>query len=314
MGLRIVFMGTPEFASHMLDGLISSTHTVVGVVTVADKPAGRGQQLKASAVKVRAGEAGIPILQPNSLKDEAFLSELGAFNADVFVVVAFRMLPAVVWQMPPKGTINLHASCLPAYRGAAPINWAIINGETKTGLTTFFINEAIDCGAILNQCFLEITPGLTAGALHDRMLEPGVNLIKETLEAIEFNKAQSIPQASSASEKEAPKLTKLNTRIEFSHTGEEITNFVNGLNPYPSAYCILKHNPSQRLMNFKIFSGMFIADKHPREGLSSNKDGLLFPCKDGYFCVQSLKMEGKRLMNHKEFLAGNDISQFTVSM
>jgi methionyl-tRNA formyltransferase len=146
------------------------------------------------------------------------------------------------------------------------------------------------------------------------MLEPGVNLIKETLEAIEFNKAQSIPQASSASEKEAPKLTKLNTRIEFSHTGEEITNFVNGLNPYPSAYCILKHNPSQRLMNFKIFSGMFIADKHPREGLSSNKDGLLFPCKDGYFCVQTLQMEGKRLMNHKEFLAGNDISQFTVSM
>jgi methionyl-tRNA formyltransferase len=314
MGLRIVFMGTPEFASHMLDGLISSNHTVVGVVTVADKPAGRGQQLRSSAVKMRASEAGIPILQPISLKDEVFLSELRAFNADVFVVVAFRMLPALVWQMPSKGTINLHASLLPAYRGAAPINWAIINGETRTGLTTFFINEAIDCGAILNQCFIEITPGLTAGALHDRMLDPGVHLIKETLEAIEFNRTQSIPQASSGSENEAPKLTKLNTRIDFSLTGIEITNFVNGLNPYPSAYCILKHIPTQRLMNFKIFGGMFIADEHPREGLSSGKDGLLFPCKDGYFCVQTLQMEGKRGMSHKEFLAGNDIRQFEVSV
>jgi methionyl-tRNA formyltransferase len=314
MGLKIVFMGTPEFASHMLDGLISSTHTVVGVVTVADKPAGRGQQLKASAVKVRAGEAGIPILQPNSLKDEAFLSELGAFNADVFVVVAFRMLPAAVWQMPPKGTINLHASCLPSYRGAAPINWAIINGEAQTGLTTFFINEAIDCGAILKQHRIDILPGTTAGELHDQMLDPGADLILETLHAIENNLAESIPQSATDSIKEAPKLTKLNTRVNFNATGLEITNLVNGLNPYPSAYCILKHNPSQRLMNFKIFSGMFIADKHPREGLSSNKDGLLFPCKDGYFCVQTLQMEGKRLMNHKEFLAGNDISQFTVSM
>ncbi len=314
MGLNVVFMGTPAFASYMLEGLISSNHRVVGVVTVADKPAGRGQQLRESAVKETAKKAEIPILQPSSLKDETFLAALQAFNADLFVVVAFRMLPEVVWNMPSRGTINLHASLLPDYRGAAPINWAIINGETKTGLTTFFINATIDCGAILKQHTLEILPGTTAGELHDKMLDPGVHLINETLNDIENKLATSVPQVLIDSIHEAPKLTKLNTRIDFNHTGAEITNLVNGLNPYPSAYCILKHIPSQRLMNFKIFGGVFIADEHPHEGLSSNKDGLLFPCKDGYFCVQTLQMEGKRGMNHKEFLAGNDISQFTVSI
>lgn len=312
MGLRIVFMGTPDFASHMLTGLISSHHTVVGVVTVADKPAGRGKQLRESAVKLRAKEFGIPILQPNSLKEESFLTELGTFNADIFVVVAFRMLPALVWKMPPKGTINLHASLLPSYRGAAPINWAIINGETKTGLTTFYINDAIDCGAILKQNELKIFPGLTAGELHDQMLSPGVRLIIETLDAIESNNAQSIPQDINLSEKNAPKLTKINTQIDFSKTGIEITNLVNGLNPYPSAYCLLQHNSSHRIFNFKIFSGFFVADNQPNQWLSSCKDGLLFPCMDGYFCVQNLQMEGKRKMNYKEFLAGNDIKQYSL--
>jgi len=312
MGLKIVFMGTPLFASHMLEGLISTTHKVVAVVTVADKPAGRGQQLRESAVKETAKKAGIPILQPSSLKDEVFLADLKAFEADVFVVVAFRMLPEVVWKMPAKGTINLHASLLPNYRGAAPINWAIINGEAQTGLTTFFINEAIDCGAILKQHRIDILPGTTAGELHDQMLDPGADLILETLHAIENNLAESIPQSATDSIKEAPKLTKLNTRVNFNATGLEITNLVNGLNPYPSAYCLLRHIPTQRIVNFKLFKGVFVADEHPTEGLSSSKDGILIPCKDGYFCVQMLQAEGKRSMNHKEFLAGNDINQFEV--
>jgi methionyl-tRNA formyltransferase len=312
MGLKIVFMGTPLFASHMLEGLISTTHKVVAVVTVADKPAGRGQQLRESAVKETAKKAGIPILQPSSLKDEAFLAELKAFEADVFVVVAFRMLPEVVWKMPAKGTINLHASLLPNYRGAAPINWAIMNGESQTGLTTFFINEAIDCGAILKQHRIDILPGTTAGELHDQMLDPGADLILETLHAIENNLAESIPQSATDSIKEAPKLTKLNTRVNFNATGLEITNLINGLNPYPSAYCLLRHIPTQRIMNFKLFKGVFIAEEHPAVGLTSTKDGILIPCKDGYFCVQLLQAEGKRSMNHKEFLAGNDITQFEV--
>ena len=312
MGLKIVFMGTPLFASHMLEGLISTAHKVVAVVTVADKPAGRGQQLRESAVKETGKKAGIPILQPSSLKDEVFLAELKAFEADVFVVVAFRMLPEVVWKMPAKGTINLHASLLPNYRGAAPINWAIINGESQTGLTTFFINEAIDCGAILKQHRIDILPGTTAGELHDQMLDPGSELILETLHAIENNLAESIPQSATDSVKEAPKLTKLNTRVNFNATGIEITNLVNGLNPYPSAYCLLRHIPTQRIMNFKLFKGVFVADEHPTVGLTSTKDGILIPCKDGYFCVQLLQAEGKRSMNHKEFLAGNDITQFEV--
>jgi methionyl-tRNA formyltransferase len=312
MGLKVVFMGTPAFASYMLEGLISSSHRIVSVVTVADKPAGRGQQLRESAVKETAKKAEIPILQPISLKDESFLAALQAFDADVFVVVAFRMLPEVVWKMPSRGTINLHASLLPNYRGAAPINWAIINGESQTGLTTFFINEAIDCGAILKQHTMEILPGTTAGELHDQMLDPGVNLILETLHAIENNLAESIPQSATDSTKEAPKLTKLNTRVNFNATGLEITNLVNGLNPYPSAYCLLRHKPSQRTVNFKIFSGVYVPEEHPLQVLSSNKDGILFPCLDGYFCVQTLQPEGKRSMNYKEFLAGNDISQFEL--
>ena len=312
MGLKVVFMGTPAFASYMLEGLISSNHHVVGVVTVADKPAGRGQQLRESAVKETAKKAEIPILQPMSLKDESFLAALQAFDADVFVVVAFRMLPEVVWKMPARGTINLHASLLPDYRGAAPINWAIINGETQTGLTTFFINEAIDCGAILKQHTMEILPGTTAGELHDNMLEPGAHLINETLNDIENNVAKSVPQVLIDSIQEAPKLTKLNTRIGFNNSGSHIEHFVNGLNPYPSAYCLLCHKPSQRTVNFKIFSGVFVPEEHPLQVLSSNKDGILFPCLDGYFCVQTLQPEGKRSMNYKEFLAGNDISQFEL--
>ena len=214
--------------------------------------------------------------------------------------------------MPAKGTINLHASLLPNYRGAAPINWAIINGESRTGLTTFFINEAIDCGAILKQHHMDILPGTTAGELHDQMLDPGAALILDTLNAIENNLAESIPQSATDSIKEAPKLTKLNTRVNFKATGLEITNLVNGLNPYPSAYCLLRHTPTQRIVNFKLFKGIFLADEHPTEGLSSTKDGILIPCKDGYFCLQMLQAEGKRSMNHKEFLAGNDITQFEV--
>ena len=222
MGLKIVFIGTPGFARHMLESLVASSHSVVGVVTVADKPAGRGQQLRESEVKQFAKEKQLTILQPISLKDPAFLTDLRRLNADVFVVVAFRMLPEVVWKMPRLGTLNLHASLLPNYRGAAPINWAIINGEKRSGLTTFFINEEIDCGAIIKQCTIAIQPDWTAGILHDAMLVPGAQLLIETLSSIEKNEVIPMPQPNSEALNSAPKLTKLNTKIEFDRPGNEI--------------------------------------------------------------------------------------------
>ena len=312
MGLKIVFMGTPGFARHMLESLVTSSHSVVGVVTVADKPAGRGQQLRESEVKQFAKEKQLTILQPMSLKDPAFLTELRALNADVFVVVAFRMLPEVVWKMPRLGTLNLHASLLPNYRGAAPINWAIINGDKHSGLTTFFINEEIDCGAIIKQCTIAIQPDWTAGILHDAMLVPGAQLLIETLSSIEKNEVIPMPQPNSEALNSAPKLTKLNTKIDFDRPGNEIVQHILGLSPYPSAYCLLIHQPTQKTQNLKILDAHFIAGKSSIT-LFQSKEGIFFPCKNGLINITRLQLEGKRAMSFKEFIAGNDIVQYALS-
>ena len=312
MGLKIVFMGTPGFARHMLESLVTSSHSVVGVVTVPDKPAGRGQQLRESEVKQFAKEKQLTILQPMSLKDPAFLTELRALNADVFVVVAFRMLPEVVWKMPRLGTLNLHASLLPNYRGAAPINWAIINGDKHSGLTTFFINEEIDCGAIIKQCTIAIQPDWTAGILHDAMLVPGAQLLIETLSSIEKNEVIPMPQPNSEALNSAPKLTKLNTKIEFDRPGNEIVQHILGLSPYPSAYCLLIHQPTQKTQNLKILDAHFIEGKSSNTPFQS-KEGIFFPCKDGLINITRLQLEGKRAMSYKEFIAGNDIVQYALS-
>ena len=312
MGKRIVFMGTPEFAAFMLKQLLQSKHEIAAVVTVADKPAGRGQQTKESAVKKIAQQANLLILQPISLKDPEFIQSLQAIEADLFIVVAFRMLPAVVWKIPKLGTINLHASLLPQLRGAAPINWGIINDVQTTGLTTFLINEEIDCGAILMQKTMSIPKGYTAGKLHDEMLAPGAQLLIQTIDSI--NSLQAINQVDipSTSLLAAPKLTKLNTKINFRQRGNRIVSFVNGLNPYPSAYCILINKSNQKQIVFKIHEGFFIESSDSNRTLHQNNQGLLFPCLDGFFCATQIQPEGKRSMTHKEYMAGNNIAEYEL--
>lgn len=313
MGLKLVFMGTPLFARYMLEGLLQSKHSVLAVVTVADKPAGRGQKIHESEVKRLALEHNIALLQPLSLKDATFLTRLASFEADLFVVVAFRMLPEVVWRIPPKGTINLHASLLPNYRGSAPIHWAIINGEHTTGLSTFFINDRIDQGALLLQKEIGIGDYWTTGMLHDAMLEPGSQLIKDTLDAIETNTAIAHPQETLIKVNEAPKLTKANTMIDFNRSGQEIERFVRGLNPFPAAYCYLLDSKNNRRLLCKIFEGKFVKGAVTfSKPLKAAQEGILFPCADGHYCVQKLQLEGKKVMDFKAFLAGNDPSIFRL--
>ena len=237
--LRIVFMGTPDFAAAILKHLVDTNFEVVGVVTAADKPAGRGLKLNESAVKKYAQSQNIPILQPTNLKNEAFLTSLKAFNADIQIVVAFRMLPKEVWNMPKLGTFNLHASLLPEYRGAAPIHWAIINGETKTGVTTFFIDDKIDTGEIILKREIEISETETVGTLHDKLMHLGANLVAETVNYI-ANQTVKTTKQPNIEEKSAPKLTPENTKIDWSETLENIYNKIRGLNPFPAAWTIIQ--------------------------------------------------------------------------
>ena len=248
--LRIVFMGTPEFAVGILDTIVKHQLEVVGVITAADKPAGRGQKLKFSAVKEYAIANGLKLLQPTNLKDEAFLADLKSLNANLQVVVAFRMLPKAVWEMPKLGTINLHASLLPNYRGAAPINWAIINGETKTGVTTFFIDDKIDTGAMIANSELTIDANENAGQLHDRLMQLGSETIIKTLELIENDQAQPKIQNDLEISKTAYKLNKENCKIDWSKSASEIHNQIRGLSPYPGAWCFFKDNNQE--WNIKI--------------------------------------------------------------
>lgn len=312
--LRVVFMGTPEFAVTILDAIVQSEHEVVGVVTVADKPAGRGQQLRESAVKIYSKNKGFPILQPEKLKDESFHNDLRDLNADIFVVVAFRMLPEIVWAMPTKGTINLHASLLPKYRGAAPINWAIINGEKETGVTTFFINQVIDTGSVLEQEKVAISENMNAGELHDTLMHLGAELTVKTLNDIANNSVHSIPQDENLAKElpHAPKIFKQDCKIDWNESAQAIHNKIRGLSPYPAAWCMLKNEKKNENISFKLFTSKFVEEIPTSYSLVKHPDGILFPCKDEFVCISELQPEGKRRMNFKEFLAGNSLEDLKI--
>ena len=306
--LRIVFMGTPEFAVGILDTIIKNNYDVVGIVTAADKPAGRGQKIKYSAVKDYALENNLTLLQPTNLKDESFLAELKRLNANLQVVVAFRMLPEVVWKMPKLGTFNLHASLLPNYRGAAPINWAIINGELKTGVTTFYIDEKIDTGAMILSKEIEITQNENAGELHDRLMNLGSKAVVKTLNLIENGKASTTIQKDNPEIKTAYKLNKENCKLDWNKSGKEIHNLIRGLSPYPCAWCFFVDKDNE--WNVKIYDANFIEEAHDLETglLLSSKKELKVVVKDGFILLNELQFPGKKKMTTTELLNGLQFS------
>lgn len=315
--LRIVFMGTPAFAVTILDRIVDSSHDVVSVVTAPDRPSGRGQKIRKSEVKIYAEEKGLSVLQPPNLKDETFTNELKAINADVYIVVAFRMLPATVWKIPPKGTINLHASLLPQYRGAAPINWAIINGENKTGVTAFFINEVIDTGDIIEQRTVDIQEGMNAGELHDQLMVVGAELIYDTLEGINDDKIEKQHQKveSITDLRAAPKIFKEDCKIDWKDSLHAIYNKIRGLSPYPAASCLLRNKSKNKNISFKLFHCEKTVVQVPNnlsKTLIIGEKGILFPCSDCYLLVIEFQMEGKRRMNYTDFIAGNSIEDFEL--
>lgn len=306
--LRIVFMGTPEFAVGILDTIIKNNYEVVGVITAADKPAGRGQKIKYSAVKEYALEHQLHLLQPTNLKDEEFLSELKSLNANLQVVVAFRMLPEVVWKMPKLGTFNLHASLLPNYRGAAPINWAIINGETKTGVTTFFIDDKIDTGAMILSKETPISISENAGVLHDRLMELGCEAVTETLDQIENGLVQTTIQEDSSEIKTAYKLNKDNCKIDFTKSGIEIYNLIRGLSPYPSAWCTILDGENE--WSVKIYEAKLVAENHNLAigSILTTKKEMKIAVQNSYLEIISLQFPGKKRMTTAELLNGMTLS------
>ena len=307
--LRIVFMGTPEFAVGILDTLIKNNYNVVGVITTADKPAGRGQKIKYSAVKEYALAHNLTLLQPTNLKEEGFLAELKALNANLQIVVAFRMLPEVVWKMPKLGTFNLHASLLPNYRGAAPINWAIINGDTKTGVTTFFIDDKIDTGAMILGSKVEIAPDENAGQLHDRLMYLGSKTVLDTLALIEKGNLTTTIQKESPEIKTAYKLNKENCKIDWTKPAFEIYNLIRGLNPYPSAWCFISDKNEE--WNVKIHKAIMILENHNYTigRLICNKKELKIAVKNGFIQVLSIQFPGKKRMSTSELLNGITFSE-----
>ncbi|MBG6110703.1 methionyl-tRNA formyltransferase [Flavobacterium sp. CG_23.5] len=302
--LRIVFMGTPEFAVGILDTIIKNNYEVVGVITAADKPAGRGQKIKYSAVKEYALANNLALLQPTNLKDETFLAELKALNANLQIVVAFRMLPKVVWEMPSLGTFNLHASLLPNYRGAAPINWAIINGETKTGVTTFFIDDKIDTGAMILSSEIEIGESENAGELHDRLMNLGSKTVIETLEMIEKGNVTTIIQKDDSDIKTAYKLNKENCKIDWTKSASEINNLIRGLSPYPAAWCFFGDKNEE--WNVKIYEAKIISEDHSYDvgHIICTKKEMKVAVKNGFIQVLNLQFPGKKRMTTAELLNG----------
>jgi methionyl-tRNA formyltransferase len=323
-GIRIIFMGTPEFAVSSLDAIVKAGFTVVGVVTAPDKPAGRGLKMNESAVKKYAVKHGLQILQPEKLKNEEFLSELRSLNADLQVVVAFRMLPEVVWNMPPKGTINLHASLLPQYRGAAPINWAIINGEKETGVTTFKLQHEIDTGNVLLEEKMDIDDNETAGELHDRMKEIGARLLVRTVEGLANGTLQEVAQENvqqsmlndqfssgdphspltthhSPILKHAPKITTQTCQIDWQRSADDIHNLIRGLSPYPAAFTELG---DKTLKVFRSEKEHAPPTSRPGRWETDRKTYLKFACRDGYIHVKDVQLEGKKRMAIEEFLRG----------
>ncbi|GEN77097.1 methionyl-tRNA formyltransferase [Chryseobacterium hagamense] len=302
--LKVVFLGTPEFAKTSLEAIHQSHHKVVGVVTVADKASGRGQKINQSPVKVFAVENNLPVFQPEKLRNPEFLEALRKLDADVFVVVAFRMMPKVLFEMPKMGTFNLHASLLPDYRGAAPINYAIINGEEKSGATTFFINEKIDEGNILLQEELTILPDENAGSLHDRLMEMGARLVVKTLNGLAENSIVEQPQPQVEHPKNAFKIFKEDTRIDWTRPSKEIHQFILGMSPYPAAFTTLKIGEEEK--GLKIFGGRFEISEHgkPAGILEISKNEFKIYTADGIYFPEELQLEGKKRMNIKDFLNG----------
>ncbi len=303
--LRIVYLGTPEFAVASLKALVEGGYNVVAVVTMPDKPAGRGHQLQFSDVKKYAHSVGLPVLQPEKLKDEAFLEELRSYHADLQIVVAFRMLPEVVWAMPRLGTFNLHASLLPQYRGAAPINWAVMNGDKETGATTFMLKHEIDTGNMIMQEKIAIGEDENVGSVHDRLMAMGTELVTRTVDLIIECENQGIalpttPQPEIAELRPAPKLFKETCEIRFDEmTAEQVHNFVRGLSPYPAAWCNLTIK-GQAFENVKIFS-VEIAE-YRNTGISKND--IVIPCREGAVRILELQAPGKKRMDAKSFLNG----------
>jgi methionyl-tRNA formyltransferase len=307
--LRIVFMGTPEFAVGILDTIIKNNYNVVGVITAADKPAGRGQKIKFSAVKEYALANNLHLLQPTNLKDPNFLSELEALKANLQIVVAFRMLPEVVWKMPKLGTFNLHASLLPNYRGAAPINWAIINGDTKTGVTTFFIDDKIDTGAMILSTETEIGTEENAGQLHDRLMLLGSQTVVDTLALIEKGNVSTTIQKENPEIKTAYKLNKENCKIDWSKSVTEIYNLIRGLSPYPSAWCFFQDKNEE--WHVKIHEAKMILESHNYSAgsLICGKKEMKIAVNGGYIQVINLQFPGKKKMNVAELLNGMAFSE-----
>ncbi|MDP4185100.1 MAG: methionyl-tRNA formyltransferase [Bacteroidota bacterium] len=307
--LRIVFMGTPEFAVESLDALVSQNYNVVGVVTVPDKPAGRGQQVTESAVKKYAVAKGLPVLQPEKLKDPLFIEQLKAWKADLQIVVAFRMLPEIVWTMPLLGTFNLHGSLLPNYRGAAPLNWAIINGDKETGVTTFMLKHEIDTGNILFQESIPIEDDDNVEIIHDKLMVIGAELVLKTVDAIADGKIDPIPQeAFGADVKPAPKIFKDDCRIDWTSEGEKIRNKIRGLSPYPGAWTTLvPKDDGGPVLTMKIFETKFTSRKNlfePGTIIALDKTAILITCQDGVIEVESLQLAGKKRMKKDDFLRG----------
>ena len=303
--LKILFMGTPEFAVPSLEILVQNRINVVAVITAPDKPQGRGQKVSYSPVKTCALKHNIPVLQPANLKSPEFLTELKKFNADLQVVVAFRMLPEAVWNMPPYGTFNLHASLLPQYRGAAPINWAIINGETETGVTTFFLRHDIDTGNIIFQEKETIHDDDDAATLYERLMQKGADLVLKTVEAIQSGNYTTTQQPEGVEIKHAPKIFKETCEINWDQTSEQVRNFIRGLSPYPGAWAIFGGK------SFKIFKTSVVSStappQKPGEFLTDNKKYLYFKTRDGWISVDELQPEGKKRMMIQDFLRGNTL-------
>lgn len=302
--LRIVFMGTPDFAVATLKTLVDNTYNIVGVITAPDKPAGRGRKLNESAVKKYAKSKGLNILQPTNLKNDEFLEELKALNANLQIVVAFRMLPKAVWQMPEIGTFNLHASLLPNYRGAAPINWAIIKGETKTGVSTFFIDEKIDTGEMILQEDISIDAEESAGSLHDKLMYIGSKLVLKTVKLIENEDVKTTPQIDTDDIKTAYKLNRENCKIDWNNSIDNIYNMIRGLSPYPAAWCTIINGEDS--LDVKIYKTEKEIEVHSNTvgDIISTKKTLKVSVKGGYINILEIKFPGKKAMDIKSLLNG----------
>ena len=310
--IRIAYLGTPEFAASQLEAILKAGYEVAVVVTMPDKPAGRGRKIQYSDVKKTALEHNLPLLQPEKLKDPMFLEQLASFHANLFIVVAFRMLPAVVWQMPELGTFNLHASLLPQYRGAAPINFAIINGETETGLTTFFLNEEIDKGAVIMREQVAIRPDETAGELHDELMVLGNQVVVETIRKIENDEARALPQDTLSENlilKPAPKISKEFCNIDWGQDCQTVYNHIRGLSPYPAAHTsILSENGE--VIELKIFSSVIehcLPEVPIGSVVTDNKKYLKIALKDGFIHLTQVQQAGKKAMPIADFLRGTQL-------